>query len=181
MKRPRTYQRAAGGASRLALAATPPGDTLPHGVGARPEPAAEPTARAPVSIGMDSTRAPCRPRNMPMTRRTRNLAATAATLAIAGCAQLPAVPFHGDALLDETRAALDTRPQRIELAPAARPTLQRGDAFVFGRSTVPRVAATSPQTLTWTLPDGRSLRCTRDFFAPALSADHPGRHVDSTI
>lgn len=116
-----------------------------------------------------------------MTRRTRNLAATAATLAIAGCAQLPAVPFHGDALLDETRAALDTRPQRIDLAPAARPTLQRGDTFVFGRSTVTRVAATSAQTLTWTLPDGRSLRGTRDFFAPALSADHPGRHVDSTI
>ena len=116
-----------------------------------------------------------------MPHRTRNLAATAATLAVAGCTQLPAVPFHGDALLDETRAALDTRPQRIELTPAARPTLQRGDTFVFGRSTVTRVAATSAQTLTWTLPDGRSLRGTRDFFAPALSADHPGRHVDSTI
>ena len=116
-----------------------------------------------------------------MAHRTRNLAATAATLAVAGCAQLPAVPFHGDTLLDQTRTALDTRPQRVELAPAARPTLQRGDTFVFGRSAVTRVAATSAQTLTWTLPDGRSLRGTRDFFAPALSADHPGRHVDSTI
>lgn len=116
-----------------------------------------------------------------MTRWTRNLTASAAALALGGCAQLPAVPFHGDTVLDHTRAALDTRPQRIDLAPAARPNLQRGDSFVFGRSTVTRVAATSAQTLTWMLADGRSLRSTRDFFAPPLSAEYPGQRVDSTI
>lgn len=110
----------------------------------------------------------------------RAVAATAA-LALGGCAQLPAVPFHGDSLLEQTRAALDTRPQRIALAPAARPNLQRGDVFVFGRSTVSRVSAASAQSLTWTLADGRSLRGTRDFFVPPLAADYPGRRVQSTI
>ena len=76
-----------------------------------------------------------------MTPRIRHPATTAAALVLGGCAQLPAIPIHGAALLEETRAALDTRPQRIELAPAARPMLQRGDSFVFGRSTVARVAS----------------------------------------
>jgi hypothetical protein len=115
-----------------------------------------------------------------MTHWPRTVTASTA-LALGGCAQLPAVPFHGDALLEETRVALDTRPQRIELAPAPRPNLQRGDIFVFGRSTVSRVNAAGTQSLTWTLPDGRSVRSTRDFFAPALSADYPGRRVESTI
>ncbi|HRP25608.1 hypothetical protein [Thauera sp.] len=115
-----------------------------------------------------------------MTPWPRTVAASAA-LALGGCAQLPAVPFHGDSLLEQTRAALDTRPQRIELAPAARPNLQRGDTFVFGRSTISRVSAASAQSLTWTLADGRSLRGTRDFFVPPLAADYPGRRVQSTI
>lgn len=104
-----------------------------------------------------------------------------AVLALGGCAQLPAVPFHPDTLFDQTRTALDTRPQRITLAPAPRPALQRGDTFVFGRSAVARVAAADAQTLTWTLPDGRSLRGTRDFFAPALASEPPGRRIESTI
>lgn len=116
-----------------------------------------------------------------MIHRTRNIAAAAAALALGGCAQLPAVPFHGEALLEQTRAALDVRPQRIELAPALRPSLQRGDTFVFGRTTVTRVAAADTRTLTWALADGRSMRSPRDFFAPALSSENPGRRVDSTI
>jgi len=116
-----------------------------------------------------------------MTPRIRHPATTAAALALGGCAQLPAIPIHGAALLEETRAALDTRPQRIELAPAARPMLQRGDSFVFGRSTVARVASADAGGLTWTLHDGRSLRSTRDFFAPPLSIAHEARQVHSTI
>lgn len=115
-----------------------------------------------------------------MPPRPRTVAATAA-LALGGCAQLPAIPFHGDALLEQTRAALDSRPQRIELAPAPRPKLQLGDTFVFGRSTVSRVSAASAQSLTWTLADGRSLSGTRDFFVPPLLVDVPGRRVESTI
>lgn len=111
----------------------------------------------------------------------RPITAAAIALALGGCAQLPAIPFHGDTLLGQTRTALDTRPQRIELPPAARPNLQRGDTFVFGRSTVTRVAATNAQALTWTLADGRNLRGTRDFFVPPLAAEHPWRRVDSTI
>jgi len=115
-----------------------------------------------------------------MTHWPRTLAAIA-PLALVGCAQLPAIPLHGDALLEHTRSAFDIRPQPVDLAPAARPALQRGDTFVFGRTTLTRVAAASAHTLTWTQPDGRKLRATRDFFAPALAADYPGRRVTSTI
>ena len=74
-------------------------------------------------------------------------------------------------------------------APSAKAMVARGlapQAMKPARSLRPclagtRVAATSAQMLTWTLPDGRSLRSPRDFFAPALSAEHPGYRVDSTI
>ena len=116
-----------------------------------------------------------------MTRWPRTLALTAGALALGACTQLPAIPFHGDSLLERTRAALDTGPQRIALAPAARPTPRRGDTFVFGRSTVSRIDAVDARSVIWTLHDGRSLRATRNFFAPALSSEHPGRRVHSRI
>lgn len=101
------------------------------------------------------------------------------TLAAGGCAQLPAGG------LQEALDALTPTPRveavAIELPPAPRPTVRVGDTYVYGASSVRRVAAVTPTALTWSTTDGERFRSSRDFFAPLLEQTRAQQRHRSTL
>lgn len=101
------------------------------------------------------------------------------SLAVGGCAQLPAGGLQ-EALEALTPAA---RPETvaIELPPAPRPSVRLGDTYVFGASSVRRVAAVTATGLTWSTTDGDRYRSSRDFFAPLLEQSRPQQRHRSTL
>lgn len=100
-------------------------------------------------------------------------------LLVAGCAQLPAGG------LQEALDALTPTPRveavAIELPPAPRPSVRAGDTYVYGASSVRRVAAVGATSLTWTTTDGQSFRSSREFFAPLLEQSNPRQRHRSTL
>lgn len=100
-------------------------------------------------------------------------------LVISGCAQLPAGGLQDalDALTPTPRAQTVT----IELPPAPRPAVRTGDTYVFGASSVRRVAAVTATGLTWTTTDGERYRSSREFFAPLLEQARPQQRHRSTL
>lgn len=97
----------------------------------------------------------------------------------AGCSHLPSGGLQDaiDALAPE--AAVAGIPPA--LAPAPRPQVRVGDTYVFGASSVRRVAAVSATALTWTTTDGRRLRTGRDFFTPVLELTLPEQRTTSQL
>ena len=105
--------------------------------------------------------------------------ATAATALTAGCSHLPSGGLQDaiDALTPAESVAGIPR----ALPPAPRPAVRVGHTYVFGASSVRRVAAVSPTALTWTTTDGQSLRTGRDFFTPVLEQTLPDRRITSRL
>lgn len=100
-------------------------------------------------------------------------------LAVSACAQLPAGGLQ-DAL-DALTPAPRVETVAIELPPAPRPAVRTGDTYVFGASSVRRVAAVTTTGLTWTTTDGERYRSSRDFFAPLLEQSRPQQRHRSTL
>jgi hypothetical protein len=103
---------------------------------------------------------------------------TAAALAT-GCSHLPTGGLQDaiDALTPTESVVGIAR----ALPPAPRPAVRVGDTYVFGASSLRRVAAVSPTALTWTTTDGQRIRTGRDFFTPVLEQTLPDRRITSRL
>jgi uncharacterized membrane protein YfbV (UPF0208 family) len=109
----------------------------------------------------------------------RALAAITFAALAGGCSHLPSGGLQDaiDALTPTGSVAGIPR----ALPPAPRPAVRVGDTYVFGASSVRRVAAVSPTALTWTTTDGQSFRTGRDFFTPVLDQTLPDRRISSRL
>ncbi len=102
-----------------------------------------------------------------------------AALALAGCAMVPAGGLD-DAV--QSIGTPDSGPVLVsDLPPAARPAWRNGDVFVFGRSTVRRIASRQGDRWIWQTTDGQSYTTTGHFFVPIVDQTLPGRHIRSRI
>lgn len=98
---------------------------------------------------------------------------------VAGCSHLPSGGLQDaiDAITpDDSVAGIPPA-----LPPAPRPQVRVGDTYVFGVSSVRRVAAVSATSLTWTTTDGQRLRTSRDFFTPVLEQTLPEQRITSQL
>ena len=105
--------------------------------------------------------------------------AVTATGLTAGCSHLPSGGLQ-DAI-DALTPAESVAARPPSLPPAPRPAVRVGDTYVFGATSVRRVAAVSTSALTWTTTDGQRQRTTRDFFTPVLEQTLPDRRITSEL
>jgi hypothetical protein len=59
--------------------------------------------------------------------------------------------------------------------------VREGDTYVFGASSVRRVAAVTATGLIWSTTDGERFRSSREFFAPLLEQSRPQQRRSSTL
>jgi hypothetical protein len=104
-------------------------------------------------------------------RPPRAAALLLASAALAGCGHLPSGGWQDAA--DALRPEATPEPPPVVLAPAAAPARRVGDTFVFGRSTVRRVAALPGGQIEWATTDDRRYRTGAHFFTPVLGFDTP--------
>lgn len=111
--------------------------------------------------------------------RARAVVALATVALTAACSHLPSGGLQ-DAM-DVFKPAGPVTASAPRLPPAPRPAVRLGDTYVFGATSVRRVAAVSAAGLTWTTTDGQSMRTSRDFFTPVLEQTLPDRRIASRL
>lgn len=149
-----------------------------HGTGCPPCPHAIPV---PQGVASATTR-------MAGAWITARAGAAGLLLALAGCAQLPAIDLDPQGALQAAQAALAPAPPPLALPPAPRPAVRVGDTLFLGRHLEWQLQSVQAGALQWQVqvtgadaqPPVRIVT-RRDFFAPWQERPDPGGIVRSTL